>query len=144
MREKVRNEGVRFPRRQEFSVFINNIPERLDQHGLKGIFQKAGKVSDTYIPEGKVDRSRKRYGFVLFWHWQEARRSVQMLNNANIKGCKIRVAMEKFAKGGSRLNEKLGMKGRRKFVNHLSQIWRKKQYSTEKGRAGKLQLDSDI
>jgi len=49
MREKVRYEGVRFPGRQEFTVFINNIPEKIDQYGLKDTFQKVGKVSDAYI-----------------------------------------------------------------------------------------------
>ncbi|KAJ8429203.1 hypothetical protein Cgig2_032989 [Carnegiea gigantea] len=35
---------------REFSVFVYNIPAELDRHGLRGIFQKAGRVSDTYIP----------------------------------------------------------------------------------------------
>jgi len=98
-REREREGGLRFVGWKEFSVFISNIPEKLDKYGLKGIFNKAGKVSDVYIPEGKVTASRRRYGFVRFWKWHEARRSIQMLNNTNIRGCKISVSMAKYAKG---------------------------------------------
>ena len=71
MREKERDEregGVSFYGRKEFSVFISNLPDKLDKYGLKGIFIKAGKVSDVYIPKGKSVRSRRRYCFGRFWN----------------------------------------------------------------------------
>jgi len=46
--------------RKEFTVFVQNIPQNLDQYGLKGIFQRAGKVSDTYIPLRKGRRNNTR------------------------------------------------------------------------------------
>ena len=57
---------MRFSGRKEISLFINNLPTTLDKFGLKGIFYKAGRVNDVYIPEGKLAGSRKRYGFVRF------------------------------------------------------------------------------
>ena len=35
---------------KEFSVFVKNLPINLDKFGLKGIFQKVGRVWDSYIP----------------------------------------------------------------------------------------------
>jgi len=38
--------GERTSKSQEFTVFVDNLPENLDQYGLKGIFKKAGQVED--------------------------------------------------------------------------------------------------
>jgi len=50
----------------EYAVFVDNLPQKLDRHGLKGIFRKVGDVSDSYIP-AKLGRSRRRFGFIRFW-----------------------------------------------------------------------------
>jgi len=63
-RENVRQGGRgRDARRREFTVFVDNLPQQLDQYGLKGICRKAGRVSDVYIPFRKARRTRK-LGFV--------------------------------------------------------------------------------
>ncbi|KAJ8434196.1 hypothetical protein Cgig2_004667 [Carnegiea gigantea] len=80
------NEG----NRKEFTIFVQNIPQNLDQYGLKGIFQGAEKVSDTYIPLRKGRRNNTRYGFVRFWREEEAVKSIFILNNSTIRGSKIR------------------------------------------------------
>ena len=77
----------------EFSVFINNLPHNLDKHGLKGIFQRAGKVSDSYIPSRKTRRNPIRFGFVHFWNRVDALKSIVTLNNVIIRGNKISVCM---------------------------------------------------
>jgi len=53
-------------RQNEFLVFVNNLPVRLNQYGLKEIFQKAGQVCDTYIPNRRGWKSQGRFGFVWF------------------------------------------------------------------------------
>ena len=35
---------------REFTVFVSNLPSCIDRYGLKGVFQRAGEVSDAYIP----------------------------------------------------------------------------------------------
>jgi len=40
--------------RHGFSVFVDNLPQNLDRYGLKGIFRKAGRVIDSYIPAKQV------------------------------------------------------------------------------------------
>jgi len=51
--------------RWRFTVFVDNLPQNLDRYGLKGIFQRAENVSDSYIPP-KLGRLRKQFGFVGF------------------------------------------------------------------------------
>ena len=49
---------------QYFSVFVNNSPLELDQHGLRGIFQRVGQVSGIYIHLRRFRRDNSRFGFV--------------------------------------------------------------------------------
>ena len=42
---------------KEYTVFVANLPDDLDQYGLKGVFKKAGQVSDTYIPRSRLGRN---------------------------------------------------------------------------------------
>jgi len=126
-REKLRHQKRVSAGEQEFSVFITNIPEMLDQYGLKGIFRKAGMVSDAYIPQKKLDRSRQRYGFVRFRSWQEAKESVKMRNNTLIRGCRIRVTMAKYEKGGTRRRANRELRENRQIAHQGSRIWRKKE-----------------
>jgi len=80
-----------------FSVFIDNLPYNPDKFALKGIFRKAGWVKDSYIP-AKQGRSLRRFSFVRFWREEDARSSIQMLNDSTIRGAKIRVCMARFGK----------------------------------------------
>uniref|UniRef100_A0A7C9A4X2 RRM domain-containing protein n=1 Tax=Opuntia streptacantha TaxID=393608 RepID=A0A7C9A4X2_OPUST len=87
----------RVPRRQEFTVFVDNLPQQLDHYGLKGVFRKAENVSDVYVPLKKA-RRRRKFGFVRFWNQGEATQSVLLLNNSFVKGSKIHVSMAKYEK----------------------------------------------
>jgi len=51
---------------REFSVFVRNLPGELDRFGLKGIFERVGRVCDIYIPDRLLRRNQKRFGFVRF------------------------------------------------------------------------------
>jgi len=85
--------------RREFSVFVYNVPPELDRHGLKGIFQRAGRVSDTYIPHRRTRRNNARFSFVRFRREDEASRSISLLNNANIRGRTILVSRARHERG---------------------------------------------
>jgi len=112
--------------KQEFSVHITNLPAKLDRFGLKGIFRRAGTVRDAYIPQRKRDRWGRRFGFVRFQRWQEARRSVQLLDNMQIRGYKVRVTIAKYSKGERSIP-------RNRETNGRSWIWKKKGSSEEEG-----------
>jgi len=84
--------------RSGVSVYVNNIPVTLDIFGLKGIFNRAGRVLDSYIPKRRMRGARARYGFVRYANLSAARRSIQLLNNKSIRGCKLAVSMARLDK----------------------------------------------
>jgi len=73
-------------------VFITNLPRQLDQYGLQGIFQKAGRIYDVYIPASKRKDPSGRYGFVRFSRLEEALRSIKLFHGMHIRGHKLFVA----------------------------------------------------
>ena len=73
-------------------MFISNLPRQLDQYGLQGIFQKAGRVCDVYISESKRKGVSGRYGFVRFSRVEEALRSIKLFHGMFIRGHKLHVA----------------------------------------------------
>lgn len=91
MRERERARVWRQKERKcrEFTVFVSNLPNCIDRYGLKGVFQRAGKVSDAYIPQRSSGWRNARYGFVRFSSLKEASRSIALLNNAIIRRHRI-------------------------------------------------------
>jgi len=80
---------------REISVIVFNIPASLDQYGMAGIFQRAGKISDVYIPSHQRTKKEGRYGFVRFYWMEDAKRCIHMFNGGRIRGLKISVFMAK-------------------------------------------------
>ena len=116
--------------RDGFTVFIENLPCNLDKFGLKGIFQRVGAVSDSYIP-AKLGSSRKRFGFIRFWKETDAVNSVLRLNGVLIRGCRIRVCRARYGKGSIRSNEKGISKLNLKMVSRKR--WREKRSRANQG-----------
>jgi len=111
----------------EFSVFVGNLPVRLDYFGLKGVFLKAGHVCDTYIP---FKRSGKgRFGFVRFRKEEEARKSIQLMHNAVIRGSRLFVTWARPRRSNKRLEDH----GRQRTV-HVGRLVPRKVWR-EKGEA---------
>jgi len=73
-------------RKQEFSVFVLNLPRLLDRYGLFDIFKKAGSISDAYIPDSNTRMNRRRFGFVRFTNAEDARRCIQLFHRAKVRG----------------------------------------------------------
>ena len=80
---------------REFSVFVRNLPGELDRFGLKGIFEKIGRVCDTYIPNRGSRWNQKRFGFVRFRVLREAKACIQRFHGSWVRGCKLHVDMAK-------------------------------------------------
>ena len=79
--------------RHEFSVFVSNLPWNLDKYGLRGIFQRAGSVSDSFIPLKRPHCNERRFGFVRFWKKSDAIKSIHLFNKGRIRGKTIYVSM---------------------------------------------------
>ena len=87
-----------------FTVFIENLPCNLDKFGLKGIFQRVGAVSDSYVPS-KLGRSNKRFRFVRFWKEIDAINCVSRINGIMVRGYRVRVFRAIFGKGSKGAND---------------------------------------
>ena len=79
-------------------MFVDNLPFNLDRFGLKGIFQRAGIVCDSFIP-AKLGRLRKRFGFVRFWSETDVVESIRRFNGINVRGFRIKVCKARYGKG---------------------------------------------
>jgi len=80
---------------REVSMFVHNLPYTIDEFGVAGIFKKAGRVSDVYIPAKQKNRRNGRFGFVRFYTKEEARRSIELLHGRRIRGQRIGVFLAK-------------------------------------------------
>ena len=81
---KLRRCGSKESKRQEwqgYSVFVNNLPFQMDSHGLRGVFARAGRISDVHIPLKTGRKSNMRYGFIRFWQKEDAVRSTVLFNS---------------------------------------------------------------
>ena len=125
-------EGVKLSRKNEVSVFVNNLPPELDKFGLKGIFHKAGRVIDTYISWGRKVSSRLRYGFVRFGNKHEAARSIQLFNNKIVRGCRISVSMARTGKPRMRISNPMETKQGRPLNQQFGREWRLTSKQTKK------------
>ena len=81
-------------RKDEFAVYVLNLPRLLDRYGMFGIFQKAGQVLDTYIPL-KQRKDGRKYGFVRFRNEEDVRRCIKLFHGALIRGNEIIVSRAK-------------------------------------------------
>ena len=124
-------------RRREFSVFVLNLPRLLDRYGMYGIFQKAGRVCDTYIPRQNDRKTTKRYGFVRFRCGEDASRCIKIFHGATVRGSKLIVTEAKPKRHNQRVfqrkleiqNKLESMKTRKRWE------WRPKEGdATQRGR----------
>ncbi|KAK8676434.1 hypothetical protein V6N13_142008 [Hibiscus sabdariffa] len=70
--------------------FVQNLPSKLHWSGLKQVFGRHGDIVDSFIAR-KLDKSRKRLGFVRFSNWVDADNAIKQLN-----GFRLLVAEAKF------------------------------------------------
>ncbi|KAL4295999.1 hypothetical protein GQ457_12G002460 [Hibiscus cannabinus] len=61
------------------SVFVDNLPERINRRWLKQLFGYHGEVVDVFIPN-KMTSAGKRFGFVRFTRFDDANRAIDRLN----------------------------------------------------------------
>ncbi|PPS09552.1 hypothetical protein GOBAR_AA11091 [Gossypium barbadense] len=62
------------------TVFVFNIPMTMHWKGLWTLFSYHRKVVDAFIPE-KTSKSRKRFGFIRFSNFLDAKRAITRLND---------------------------------------------------------------
>ncbi|KAH7852391.1 hypothetical protein Vadar_024282 [Vaccinium darrowii] len=78
-----------------FTLFVDNIPDKLDQSWLVTTFSKFGIVKDAFIP-AKKSRRGSRFGFVRYDCSVSAGVAVHRANGMRIWNYKLHVKMASF------------------------------------------------
>ena len=91
MRENARERNAAFTRNDHrgdfrdnlFSIFVDNLNEKVDYECLWGLFKPFGKVRDIYLSAGKINRSSK-FAFVRFDTAEEAVKVAEITNGMHV------------------------------------------------------------
>ncbi|KAE8707218.1 hypothetical protein F3Y22_tig00110386pilonHSYRG00060 [Hibiscus syriacus] len=78
-----------------YTIFIENLPEKIHWKRLGSIFGSHGQVIDAFIPK-KRNSKGFRFGFIRFATIEEARTTISKMNGNHIYGNKIRVSLAKY------------------------------------------------
>ncbi len=72
-------------------LFVGNLEYTVTGDDLREEFSKAGTVIDAVVITDKMTRRSRGFGFVEMETEEEAKKAVEMVNGAEIKGRKVNV-----------------------------------------------------
>lgn len=77
---------------------MDNLPRSMTKGWLWQLFSFEGKVADTYISYKKRKSTENLFGFVRFFHKEEATKVVNNLHGIVIRGCKLSVQVATYGR----------------------------------------------
>jgi cold-inducible RNA-binding protein len=75
----------------ESKLFVGNLSWEVTAEDLKALFAGAGTVVDAAVISDKMTGRSRGFGFVTMSSDEEAKKSIEMFNQADLKGRKINV-----------------------------------------------------
>ncbi len=72
-------------------LFVGNLSWEVTAEDLKALFAGAGAVVDAAVISDKMTGRSRGFGFVTMSSDEEAKKSIEMFNQADLKGRKINV-----------------------------------------------------
>ncbi|KAE8667833.1 hypothetical protein F3Y22_tig00112368pilonHSYRG00005 [Hibiscus syriacus] len=87
--------GCRVDKSGCFTLFVENLPEKIHWERFGSLFCSHGRVLDVFIPN-KRNSKGVRFGFIRFASIEEARRAISKMNGSRIDDNKIGVSFAKF------------------------------------------------
>ena len=72
-------------------LFIGNLSWEVTADDLKALFAGAGSVTDAAVISDKMTGRSRGFGFVTMGSDEEAKKAIEMFNQADLKGRKINV-----------------------------------------------------
>ncbi|MCX6704191.1 MAG: RNA-binding protein [Candidatus Woesebacteria bacterium] len=72
-------------------LFVGNLSWEVTADDLKALFAGAGTVVDAAVISDKMTGRSRGFGFVTMSSDEEAKKSIEMFNQADLKGRKINV-----------------------------------------------------
>ena len=70
---------VKVEREKMFSVYVSNLQKNISKVELEGIFFRAGRIVDIFIPVEKGSREGRGFAFVRFDAKGEAEKAVDLV-----------------------------------------------------------------
>lgn len=87
-------------RDKTFSVYVANLPKDISKAELEGLFFRAGKIADIFIPVEKGSRESRGFAFVHFDTKREAEKAVDIADRRLWRGRKIKVNIALYRSKG--------------------------------------------
>ena len=81
--------------KEEYILYIGNLPEEVDKSLLKKIFSSFGEIKFVDIPFDLNTMTKKGYGFVEFEEYDDCLQAIDNMNNAELYGKIINVSFSK-------------------------------------------------
>jgi len=75
----------------ESKLFVGNLSWEVTAEDLKALFAGAGTVVDAAVISDKMTGRSRGFGFVTMSSDEEAKKCIEMFNQADLKGRKINV-----------------------------------------------------
>ncbi|KKS95450.1 MAG: Glycine-rich RNA-binding protein GRP1A [Microgenomates group bacterium GW2011_GWC1_43_13] len=75
----------------ESKLFVGNLSWEVTADDLKALFAGAGSVTDAAVISDKMTGRSRGFGFVTMGSDEEAKKAIEMFNQADLKGRKINV-----------------------------------------------------
>ncbi|GFS42115.1 hypothetical protein Acr_00g0078180 [Actinidia rufa] len=99
------------------TLFVENLPDEMDEEWMHQLFSNSGKVIEVFIPKKRSLKQNLRFGFVRLATREEGLIAIRSLNGINIRDHKILVKLATFVgpPDGSRQYSGIHGIGKRNF-----------------------------
>lgn len=83
-----------------FSVYVSNLPKNISMVELEGMFFRAGRIVDIFIPVEKGSREGRGFAFGRFDTKREAEKAVDFVVGRSWGGWKIQANIAHYSSKG--------------------------------------------
>ncbi|OEH76977.1 ser arg-rich splicing protein [Cyclospora cayetanensis] len=80
---------------QRMSLLVRNLSYQTSPEAVRNAFAVYGSVKDVYLPLDYHSRLPRGFGFVEFWHREDAERALEKMDGFELDGKAIEVAIAK-------------------------------------------------
>nr|AET50759.1 hypothetical protein [Eimeria tenella] len=98
---------------QRMSLLVRNLSYQTSPEAVRSAFAVHGSVKDVYLPLDYHSRMPRGFGFVEFWHREDAERALEKMDGFELDGKAIEVAIAKKGRSAPQQMKQRDERGRR-------------------------------
>ncbi|XP_026190891.1 probable splicing factor, arginine/serine-rich 4 [Cyclospora cayetanensis] len=98
---------------QRMSLLVRNLSYQTSPEAVRNAFAVYGSVKDVYLPLDYHSRLPRGFGFVEFWHREDAERALEKMDGFELDGKAIEVAIAKKGRSAPQQMKQRDERGRR-------------------------------